>query len=89
MGMSKEEIDSEVRRCVANYREMREKDYASMYEEAMWQYADMANGGRGHDGLDTFIRDQYYKGYPDEFFMQVLSGLGEFERYTTVAMEGS
>lgn len=87
MRMTKEQLASEVRRCVANYREMREKDYASLYEEAMWQYADMANGGRAHDGANTFIRDQYYPGYPDEFFMQVLSGLGEFERYTTVAME--
>ena len=85
--MTREEMAREVSRCVTNYREMREKDYASLYEEAMWQYADMANGGRGHDGLNTFVRDQYYKGYPDEFFMQVLSGLGEFERYTTVAME--
>ena len=87
MELTKEQIDSEVKRCVANYREMRKKDYANMYEEAMWQYADMANGGRGHDGLNTFLRDEYYKGYPDEFFMQVLSGLGEFERYTTIAME--
>ena len=80
-------MNREVSRVVDNYREMREKDYGSLYEEAMWQYADMANGGRAHDGLNTYIRDQYYQGYPDEFFMQVLSGLGEFERYTTVAME--
>ena len=84
--MTREEMKEEVSRHVINYREMRQGG-SSLYEEAMWQYADMANGGRGHDGLDTFIRDQYYPGYPDEFFMQVLSGLGEFERYTTVAME--
>ena len=84
--MTREDMNQEVARHVTNYREMR-KGGSSLYEEAMWQYADMANGGRGHDGLDTFIRDQYYRGYPDEFFMQVLSGLGEFERYTTVAME--
>ena len=87
MGMSKEEIDNEVKRCVANYREMREHGYSSLYEESMWHYADMANGGRAHDGNNTFIRDKYYSGYPDGFFMQVLSALGEFERYTTVAME--
>ena len=85
--MTREEMDREVSRCVANYREMRERDYASLYEESMWHYADMANGGRAHDGNSTFIRDEYYPGYPDEFFMQVLSGLGEFERYTTMAME--
>ena len=85
--MTREEMDREVSRCVANYREMREHDYASLYEESMWHYADMANGGRAHDGNSTFIRDEYYPGYPDEFFMQVLSGLGEFERYTTMAME--
>ena len=85
--MTREEMSREVSRCVTNYREMREKDYASLYEESMWHYADMANGGRAHDGNDTFIRDKYYPGYPDEFFMQVLSALGEFDRYTTVAME--
>ena len=76
----------EVSRFVSNYREMRHGG-SSLYDEAMWQYADMANGGRAHDGLDTYLRDQYYQGYPDEFFMLVLSGLGEFERYTTIAME--
>lgn len=85
--MTKEELNGEVTRIVKNYREMRENSYSNLYDEAMWQYADMANGGRAHDGANTFIRDQYYHGYPDEFFMQVLSGLGEFDRYTTVAME--
>ena len=87
--MSKEEINNEVKRVVSNYKEMREGSGRSLYEEAMWQYADMANGGRAHDGMNTYLRDQYYQGYPDAFFMQVLSGLGEFERYTTVAMEKS
>ena len=86
MKVTKEQLDREVSRYVANYREMRNSS-PSMYEECMWQYADMANGGRAHDGLDTFLRDQYYQGYPDEFFVLVLSGLGEFERYTTMAME--
>ena len=86
MEVTREQMNREVSRYVNNYREMREGN-SSMYEEAMWQYADMATGGRAHDGLNTFLRDEYYQGYPDEFFMQVLSGLGEFERYTTVAME--
>jgi hypothetical protein len=85
MKVTKEQLDREVSRYVANYREMRNSS-PSMYEECMWQYADMANGGRAHDGLDTFLRDQYYQGYPDEFFVLVLSGLGEFERYTSLAM---
>ena len=84
--MTKEELNREVTRIVKNYKEMRENSYSSLYDEAMWQYADMANGGRGHDGNTTFIRDQYYQGYPDKFFMLVLSGLGEFDRYTAVAV---
>ena len=79
----------EVSRFVSNYREMRANSRSSLYDEAMWNYADMANGGRAHDGLDTYLRDEYYQGYPDEFFMQVLSCLGEFNRYTTIAMEKS
>ena len=85
--MSSEELHREVSRIVENYKEMRKTSSPSLYDEAMWHHADMANGGRAHDGDDRFIRDQYYVGYPDEFFMLVLSGLGEFERYTTVAME--
>lgn len=88
MKITKEQLSSEVSRFVNNYREMR-KGGSSLYEDAMWQYADMANGGRAHDGMNTYLRDQYYQGYPDSFFVQVLSGLGEFERYTTVAMEKS
>ena len=53
----------------------------SMYEECMWQYAEMANGGKADDGTGTLIRDSYYAGYPDAFFFRVLSGLGEFERF--------
>ena len=83
---TKEAIDSEVERFVRNYREMKTQS-PSMYEECMWQYAEMANGGRAHDGLDTFLRDKYYKGYPDRFFFLVLSALGEFEKYTQVAGE--
>lgn len=78
--MLNEKLTSEASRFVANYKEMRDTN-PSLYREAMWQYADMANGGMGHDGFQTYIRDQYYKGYPDEFFVLVLSGLGEFEKY--------
>ena len=79
-------IDDEVTRMVTNYREMR-KNAPHIYREAMWQYADMANGGGADDGTGTMIRTEYYKGYPNSFFVMVLSALGEFERYTTVAME--
>lgn len=78
--MTKEQTDQEVARFVSNYKEMRATN-PSLYNEAMWQYADMANGGRGHDGHETYIRDQYYKGYSNDFFVLVLSGLGEFEKY--------
>ena len=80
---TKEAIDQEVDRFVVNYLEMKETN-RSLYEESMWQYADMANGGRGHDGHQTYLRDRYYKGYPDRFFFLVLSALGEFDKYTYV-----
>ena len=76
----KEAIDKIVENKIEFYKKMKENS-PSLYNEAMWQYADMANGGRGHDGNTTFIRDSYYPGYPDSFFFRVLSGLGEFERF--------
>ena len=75
-----------VTKAIAHYKNM-EQFGSSMIHEVKWQYADMANGGRAHDGLNTYLRDEYYQGYPDDFFMQVLSCLGEFDRYTTIAME--
>jgi len=52
-----------------------------MYRETMYQYVDMADGKDADDGNGTNIRERYYKGYPDDFFLQVLSGLGELELY--------
>ena len=88
MSMSTEDLDKAVAARVKKYMEMRSKPYSiDMYEESMWQFAEMAHGGRGFDGNRTYIRDEYYSGYPNEFFFQVLSQLGEFERYLKVAGE--
>ena len=74
------EIDNEVERFVNHYMDMRNKNPESfMYKESMWAYSDMSSGGRGFDGNKTYIRDEYYKGYPDVFFTRVLVGLGELE----------
>jgi len=83
--MDRISLKSEVTRMVSSYNDMRTNiPGSSMYEQAMWQYAEMAHGG---DGGPTgalnggTIREQYYPDHPDEFFFLVLSGLGEFERY--------
>lgn len=77
--------ENEASRMIESYNDMRTKNPgSSMYEEAMWQYADMAHGGDGGptgvEGNNT-IRGDYYPNHPNEFFFLVLSGLGEFERY--------
>lgn len=73
----------EVERMVIHYRNTKSFN-PNMYSEAMWQYADMANGGNGglidYDGTKS-IRSEYYATHPDSFFFEVLSCLGEFERY--------
>ena len=75
MKITKEQLSSEVSRFVNNYREMR-KGGSSLYEDAMWQYADMAKGGDGGDlGFkergETTCRGINYPGYPDRFFQEV------------------
>jgi len=84
-------IDKEIERMVVHFRTMRNRA-PNMFHDTMWQYANMANGGSGADDLSadgtaTTIRHSHYKGYPDSFFVTVLSALGEFGRYTTIAME--
>ena len=70
---------------VSSYNDMRVANPGnSMYEQAMWQYAEMAHGGDGGPtgkSDNSTIREDYYPNHPDEFFFLVLSGLGEFERY--------
>jgi len=76
-------FDLEVERLVIHYRNTKSFN-PRMYNEAMWQYADMANGGNGGliDSSGTkSIRSEYYAAHPDRFFFEVLSCLGEFERY--------
>ena len=81
--------EKEASRMIINYMDMREiNSPSSLYEEAMWQYADMAHGGDGgptgsSDG--GTIRSEYNPNHPNEFFFLVLSGLGEFERYMKCA----
>ena len=76
---------SEVARLVSHYSYMKDLGPVnSMYRETMWQYGDMAHGGDGGptgspDGKT--IREEYYPGYPDKFFFEVLSLLGESETY--------
>ncbi len=83
--MDRISLKSEVTRMVSSYNDMRANTPgSSMYEEAMWQYAEMAHGGSGGPTGTTdggTIRAKYYPDHPDEFFFLVLSGLGEFERY--------
>ena len=80
--MMEKDLDSAVISTVERYIDMRTRQ-PDMYQEAMWQYADMAHGGRAFDGNSAYIRDEYYPNRPNKFFLLVLSGLGEFERYLT------
>ena len=83
--MDRISLKSEVTRMVSSYNDMRTSaPGSSMYEQAMWQYAEMAHGGDGGPTGELngrTIRENYYPDHPDEFFFLVLSGLGEFERY--------
>ena len=84
--MTSKELTLKVAEMVKKYIKMRtDMPNSNLYQEAMWQFADMANGGRAFDGNQIYIRDEYYPNYPDEFFFRVISGLGEFERYLEVA----
>ena len=73
-----EDLDQEVERMVTHYRFMRDESRRS-YSECMQQYANMAHGGPGSDIDD--LRVNYYKEYPDSFFMCVLSCLGESDLF--------
>ena len=73
----KEEYKDKIPEMINRYKEMEKwGNESSMIREVKWQYAEMANGGQATDGLDTCIRDQYYKGYPDEFFQEVCDLMG-------------
>ena len=71
-----------VEQMVKVYTEMKSRrSFDSMYEEAKWQYQDMAKGGDGGDlGFErdgeTTCRGINYQGYPDEFFQQVCLKMG-------------
>ena len=63
-----------VEEMVKAYTELKSRRaFDSMYEEAKWQYQDMARGGDGgYIGFErngeTTCRGINYKGYPDTFF---------------------
>ena len=79
-------VDREVPRMIAHFQQLKGTSQ-SMYTESMWQYADMANSGDGGptnwdvngESTSTLRRD-YYEGYPDSFFLVILSSLGELWR---------
>ncbi len=85
---TEEAIDKKISKTVENYREMR-KHSPSLYQEAMWTYANMAAGGLGgptdftgeHGSAQSSIRKDYYPEYPDSFFFAVLSALGELDQF--------
>ena len=71
-----EELTAKMTECVAHYTWMQNKTpKSSMLREVKWQFADMANGGDGGTtGApgDPSIRDEYYAGYPDSWFAEVI-----------------
>jgi len=75
--------ESEIARLVSHYIMMRDMTAGStMYRETMWQYGDMAHGRDGGPASrGKTIREEYYSGYPDEFFLEVLTQLGESETF--------
>ena len=80
--------EQEILTFVKSYSETR-KTAPSQYDHLMDCYCEMATGGAGgpsdteptQDGPLSSFRDQYYHGYPDDWFFCILSGLGELDRY--------
>ena len=67
------------------------RSYDSMYEEAKWQYQDMAKGGDGGElgferNGETTCRGINYKGYPNSFFRRVCEGMGWMTRNDTITL---
>ena len=82
-----------VEEMVEAYTEMKSRrTFDSMYEEAKWQYQDMAKGGDGgylgfeRDG-ETTCRGINYKGYPDTFFKEVCYEMGWLKRPSHSTLE--
>ena len=68
------------------------RSYDSMYEEAKWQYKDMAKGGDGGElgferNGESTCRGINYKGYPDSFFREVGERMGWIPRKETITLE--
>ena len=82
-----------VQEMVEQYTFLRSRSsFDSMYEEAKWQYQDMAKGGDGgelgfeRDG-ETTCRGINYKGYPDTFFQRVCERMGWLPRKDTMTLD--
>ena len=75
-----------VEQMVEAYTDMKSRrTFDSMYEEAKWQYQDMARGGDGGDlgferNGETTCRGINYKDYPDWFFKEVCYKMGWLAR---------
>ena len=71
-----------VEEMVKAYTELKSRRaFDSMYEEAKWQYQDMAKGGDGgtlgfERNGETTCRGINYKGYPNSFFQAVCERMG-------------
>ena len=93
MSFNHKDYESEVTRLSSHYKAMGVTTIgSSMYKETMWQYGDMAHGGDGGptgSPSGTTIREEYYSGYPDKFFFEVLSLLGESETYLSCGARGN
>jgi hypothetical protein len=82
-----------VREMVEAYTAMKSRRaFDSMYEEAKWQYQDMAKGGDGgalgfERNGETTCRGINYKGYPDSFFQKVCEGMGWLPSKQTIMLE--
>ena len=82
-----------VEEMVKAYTELKSRRaFDSMYEEAKWQYQDMAKGGDGgYIGFErngeTTCRGINYKGYPDSFFQKVCEEMGWLPSKQTIMLE--
>ena len=82
-----------VNEMVEAYTDMKSRrSFDSMYEEAKWQYQDMAKGGDGGDlgferNGETTCRGINYKGYPNSFFQAVCERMGWLPRKETITLE--
>ena len=80
--MTKEEYNKQLIKSVETYTRMQNKaPNSSMIREVRWSYAEMAQGGDGGPTgavSEGSIREEYYPGYPDCWFQEVIDLMGWF-----------